>query len=99
MMKMIDKLDWKYRRRYLVWVTFFTMAMMAYVVGFRAETSIARIVVEMGFGALIAFVGMYVFGAVWDHFNKRKYNARISVDASEVAAGGDKPGGRDPAQP
>lgn len=76
------KATWKYRRRYLIFVTVFTMAMMGVTLWFRAESSISKTVIEMGFVALISFVGSYVFGAVWDHLNKRKYDANASVSIS-----------------
>lgn len=74
--------NWRYRRRYLIFVTIFTMAMMGVTLWFRPESSISKTVIEMGFVALISFVGSYVFGAVWDHMNKRKVDASVSFKAS-----------------
>lgn len=73
--------NWKYRRRYLVFVTIFTMLMMAAALVFRPEASVSRVVIEMGFIAIMSFVGSYVFGAVWDQINQRKHNAVLSVSA------------------
>jgi len=66
-----DHHNWKFRRRYLMVVTAFTMALMGYSVVFRAENTVSETVVSMGFVGLIGYVGSYVFGAVWDHNNIR----------------------------
>lgn len=66
-----DKHNWKFRRRYLMVVTGFTMGLMGYSVIFRADNVVSETVVSMGFVGLIGYVGSYVFGAVWDHNNIR----------------------------
>lgn len=66
-----DNRNWKFRRRYLIVVTGFTMALMGYSVIFRPEFTVSETVVSMGFVGLIGYVGSYVFGAVWDHNNIR----------------------------
>lgn len=75
--------QWKYRRRYLIFVTAFTMGMMAAALMYRPEASVSRSVIEMGFVAIMSFVGSYVFGAVWDQINERKHNGSGgSVDSN-----------------
>lgn len=85
----MNPLNWKYRRRYLIVVTGFTMLLMGFSVVYRPEHAVSETVVSMGFIGLMGYVGTYVFGAVWDHMNMRKSaNASISVgmdtDRSEM---------------
>jgi hypothetical protein len=71
--KAFDHRNWRFRRRYLVVVTAFTMALMGFSVVYRADQVVSETVVSMGFVGLIGYVGSYVFGAVWDHNNIRAH--------------------------
>ena len=76
----LNPVNWKYRRRYLMVVTGFTMLLMGFSVIFRSEHPVSETVVSMGFIGLMGYVGTYVFGAVWDQANTRKsVNASISM--------------------
>jgi hypothetical protein len=66
-----DKINWKYRRRYLIVVTAFIMALMVHAAVFIPALEVASVILTNGMWALVAFVGTYVFGAVWDHQNQR----------------------------
>jgi hypothetical protein len=77
---LMNPANWKYRRRYLVFVTLFTMGMMVAALVWRPEASVSRVVIEMGFVAIVSFVGSYVFGAVWDQNNQRKHDAQRTVN-------------------
>lgn len=77
--------SWTNRRRYLYLVSAFTMVMMAGGLVYRPDASVTRVVIEMGFIALISFVGTYVFGAAWDDHNQRKINASANVSFSAGA--------------
>lgn len=76
----MSQAKWKNRRRYLIFVTVFTMLVMVFALVFRPEASVSRVVIEMGFLAIVSFVGSYVFGAVWDQANERKHNANAGSE-------------------
>ena len=75
----MTKTMWKFRRRYLMAVTAFTMVIMVMSV-FYAEVSLAQTIINMGFTALIGFTGTYVFGAIWDDQNARKSDEPDALD-------------------
>lgn len=68
-----DRANWFMRRRYLYAVTGFVMAMMLIACFGPVEPTVAQTIVANGFWVLAAFTGTYVFGAVWDHTNQRKF--------------------------
>lgn len=63
--------SWTRRRRYLYAVTAFTMGAIGFSL-WKGDGAVYETTVSMGFTALMAFVGAYVFGAVWDDSNARK---------------------------
>jgi hypothetical protein len=65
--------SWKYRRRYLVAVSLFAMAVIAFVLFKGADTELAQTALTMSYLTLSGNVGSYVFGASWDDANARKY--------------------------
>lgn len=70
----LDKMNWINRRRYLYAVTSFVMLIMiAAAAGLVKEKDVATAIITNGFWVLAAFTGTYVFGAVWDHTNQRKF--------------------------
>lgn len=70
-----DKANWLMRRRYLYAVTAFVMGLMIFATVGPVDPSVATAIVANGFWVLAAFTGTYVFGAVWDHSNQRKFGA------------------------
>jgi hypothetical protein len=79
-----SKLAWKYRRRYVIWVTSFTMAFMVYAVERLQDMRLAETIVQSGFTLIGAITASYVFGAVWDHKNAREQNGQ----PTDVSANG-----------
>ena len=61
-----NKPSWKYRRRYLYVVTFFTMFCIGWVLYKDMTSSPADSMVTMGIILIGSMVGSYVFAAVWD---------------------------------
>lgn len=82
----LDKINWLMRRRYLYAVTCFVMLIMLLACSGLVEVSIATAIVTNGFWTLATFTGTYVFGAVWDHANQRKFGATTEPAQTEKSS-------------
>ena len=87
---------WKYRRRFMLWITIFDMAVIILALLFAKHESIGQIATIGGFGSLTSIFGFYVAGAVWDDHSARNANIR-GLEIVQNAAPETPPGspGRD----
>lgn len=71
---------WKYRRRFMLAITAFCMAVIVLCI-FYAKDTLGEIIVGSAFATLTSIFGFYVCGAVWDDSSIRKNNTQLVVAA------------------
>ncbi len=76
--------DWKRRRRYMLGITIFCAAVIAFCLIKGVDTVTSQHAVDMAFITLISITGAYVFGATWDDKNKMDAIAK-STDSEGMA--------------
>ena len=65
--------SWKYRRRFMLWITVFNMVVIVLSLLYAKHESVAQLAVISAFGSLTAIFGFYVVGAVWDDHSSRQF--------------------------
>lgn len=76
----MTKDSWKVRRRIVIGLLVWAVAMCSYIVLKGADTRLAETAFTGCIALIVSLVGSYVFGAVWDDNNVRK-----SSDANQPA--------------
>lgn len=64
---------WKYRRRFMLWMTAFFMAMVLTALLAGKDPAVSEMAVMSGCAALTAIFGFYVAGAAWDDHSNRQF--------------------------
>ena len=70
---------WRMRRRFMAVTTGFCMAVVAYVLHYDMQSSVAETAVTFAFITITSTVGSYVFGATWDDHNARTAGTNLSA--------------------
>ena len=78
---------WKYRRRFMLWITLFDMVVIVLALLFAKHESIGQIATMGGFASLTSIFGFYVAGAVWDDHSARNANIRGLQITTQAGAG------------
>ena len=58
--------NWRHRRRFMLAIVTFCMAVIVYVLGFGTDTEVMSTAVSMSFTILGTSLAAYVFGAAWE---------------------------------
>ncbi len=64
---------WKYRRRFMLWMTTFFMALAFTALLAGKVASVSEMAILASCGALTAIFGFYVAGAAWDDHSNRQF--------------------------
>jgi hypothetical protein len=64
---------WKYRRRFMLWMTTFFMGMVLTALLAGKDAAVSEMAVMSGCAALTAIFGFYVAGAAWDDHSNRQF--------------------------
>src|ERR1700743_589410 len=90
--------NWKYRRRFMIAMTFFCMAVIVACL-FYGRPGIAETVVGSAFGMLVSIFGFYVAGTVWDDRSVRQFQTELVKAAKAPAPLTERPQSNDAATP
>lgn len=69
--------EWKRRRRIIYLTLAFCAAVIGWLVLFGADTALNNTIVTVLVVLAGSVIGSYVFGAVWDDANARKYGGGL----------------------
>ena len=73
-----DRDDWSKRRLRLDLTTFLFAALLTYIVVTGRANAVDQLVVPSLIAGIVALIGAYVFGAVWDYKSFMNSMARMS---------------------
>ena len=82
--------SWKYRRRFMLAITIFDMAVAIIGLLWAKQESVAQIAEIMAFGSLTSIFGFYVAGAVWDDHSNRQFQLQSLTVLRQTQPGSDQ---------
>lgn len=77
---LINNDNWRIRRRVMVSILFWAVFNVTWLILYGKDTALHQQIALALIAAIVAIVGSYVFGAVWDDNNKRTTLADAPID-------------------
>ena len=65
--------NWPKRRRWMLLTLLWLIGNAQYLIVWGADTALHQNALVTCLGAIVAIIGSYVFGAVWDDVDKRRH--------------------------